>query len=188
MVRSLEKRNDRGYVYTAIPGKRTVMKKRTADFAFIKRSVIATLGVFVCLFASSCASLGTRIHEDDVLEAAELIAAGENEILASRSALPFLLDGEILMMKGDTRSLWKNLAESGFALKAPRVTSLEPAGEESYLLFDDSMEVKSWFAKYVPETGTIARIDGEKYSLLLVMNGSSEGAAVILGMRIEQHE
>jgi hypothetical protein len=133
---------------------------------------------------SSCASVRFVQKEADVMALVSLINQGEAETLSRLTQSPFLFDREILMLAKDTKTVWKNLAEAGFALDQPKVLRIEPVSEESYRDFADVMEIEVYFRKYVPKTAKIARIESRGGSCLFILNDKQAGYPLILGLKV----
>jgi hypothetical protein len=109
--------------------------------------VAMALGVVLSL--GSCASIQHSRDQGAVRQVADLINAGQSKKLAAMSVTPFLVDGEIVPLLGDVSSFWDGIVKTGFRVDAPRLDSGIPALETSYKDFADTMEVKSFFARYV---------------------------------------
>jgi hypothetical protein len=142
-------------------------------------------GILASVFMLSCASLQYVQKDEDVLKLIELINRGESETLTKLSLVPFLLDGEILMLKGDAGRLWENLKNSGFRLNGAAVAAIEPVSDTSFSTFSDSMEVEVYFKKYVPESAKIAHVEAEGVSCTMILNGKDEGFPMIMGLKVQ---
>ena len=133
---------------------------------------LAAPAVVLAVFLVSCASFQNYKDERDVEHISELINTGNAEKLIALSELPFLLDQEIIVLKKDIESFWTNVVKAGFTVNEPELERGTPVDDKSYLEFYDSMEVKTFFKKYLPgwtrllelKTGSGQRI------LLLVEN------------------
>jgi hypothetical protein len=149
------------------------------------RLIAAVLGILFTVTA--CASLRYNQKQEDILGIVELVNSGQEELLADLCQIPFLFDGEILMMRGDAGIVWRNLISAGFQLSQAEVSGIEKTGEESYLQFGDTMDVRTFFAKYVPPTARLALVKSADFSLTLILNDKDEesGYPRILGIRVE---
>jgi hypothetical protein len=142
--------------------------------------------VAVCLaaLASSCASLVT-VNENEVDKVVALVRAGDAARLEKLTALPFLLDGEIIALPGDAGVLWRNLKAAGVTLAGTKLVRLTPATGDAYKLFADTWEVSVFFKKYVPSNGMIAEIRSDSGAYLLLLGGYAlDGYARIIGLKI----
>jgi hypothetical protein len=119
----------------------------------MKRAKTLPLLPIVALLASvalaSCASIQLSQDRGTVRQVADLINSGDSARLASLSASPFLLDGEIVPLAGDVASFWQGIAKAGFRVEGAALEKGAPVGPESYKDFADTMEVRSFFSQYV---------------------------------------
>jgi hypothetical protein len=122
---------------------------------------------------ASCASLQHNWDRDSVKQVADLLNASQPQKLASMSVTPFLVDGEIVLLKNDVASFWEGVTKAGFRVDGSSLDQGAPVTEESYKQFAPTMEVKSFFARYV-----------QKDSRILSM-ASSTGRRILLVMRSE---
>lgn len=145
--------------------------------------------IFVAALAAvllySCASVKFVQKEGDIQKIVELINAGDHETLGAVSAAPFLFDSEILMLDADIKSLWRNLTDAGFALPGAAVAAIEERSEGDFAAFGDTMDVKTYFTKYLPETARIAVVRAGGMELRLLVNGKVDGYPKVYGMRVE---
>jgi hypothetical protein len=109
------------------------------------RFSMLTLGAMLAL--ASCASL--QRDQRRVESIARLVNTGRAEELAAMSTLPFLLDQEILVLPQDVAFFWKSMLEAGYRLQEPEVERGSVVGPDSYREFRDSMEVRTFFKKYL---------------------------------------
>jgi len=150
---------------------------------FMKK--ILFLMVIIIVGLSSCASLKFVQKEDDVIKIIDLINKGDSKTLTTVSVTPFLFDGEILMLDSDIDILWKNITDAGFTLQAPSVVKIEEIGVESSRFFGDSMDIRSYFDRYLPETARITHIQAGAVNMLLLLNGKKDGYPQIHGIKVD---
>lgn len=128
----------------------------------------------VAAFAlASCASYQHLWDQGAVGQVTDLLNAGRAPKLASMSVTPFLVDGEIILLKSDVSSFWDGVAKAGFRVEGAALDQGTPVTAESYKQFADTMEVRSFFSQYV-----------KKDARMLSMT-SSTGSHVLLLMRRE---
>jgi hypothetical protein len=89
---------------------------------------------------------------------ARLINEGQSAKLAGMSATPFLVDGEIVAMKPDVASFWNGIVKAGFKVQGATLTQGMPLTSDSYKQFADTMEVKSFFERYVKKGARILEL------------------------------
>lgn len=148
----------------------------------MKKLTFLAVGMVLVFF--SCASLRFEQREADIMKIISLINGGDSAKLAEVSETPFLLDDEIIMLEGDISTLWTNITAAGFTIAGPDVYLIEQKGEDSYSTFGESMEVESFFSKYLPNTARIARVEGDNVKLLLLVNDKVEGYPKIHGIKV----
>jgi hypothetical protein len=130
------------------------------------RLCILTLAAVLAM--ASCATL--QRDQRRVESIAGLVNSGQAETLTSMSTLPFLLDQEILVLPQDVAFFWKSMLAAGYRLDDPQVERSSPVGPDSYREFRYSMEVRTFFKKYV-KRGTrlldLKTSDGRRVLLLV---------------------
>jgi hypothetical protein len=87
----------------------------------MKRSLrLVATAILVALFAASCATVPVSQRDGRVEALLTELNTADVDRLMELSARPFLLDGEIIALEGDLRTLWTNLRGVGFAFDARR--------------------------------------------------------------------
>ena len=129
-----------------------------------------------------CVSLKQQYHDtaEDVIE---LINKGETEKLSEMTQTPFILDGEIIILKNDMASFWQNIVKADFKIKDPTVIEASPANEETYKHFAGTMEVETYFKKYLSDKGHVIVIETDRFMLLLLMDKTKKGKIRIIGFK-----
>jgi hypothetical protein len=120
------------------------------------RFLLAVLAAVLAL--SSCASIQRAQDQGRVGQIADLINAGSAEKLAAMSAVPFLLDQEIVPLRQDIESFWKDAVKAGFKVEGPALEKGTPITAESYRVFADTMEAKTFFSKYVKKGARVLEL------------------------------
>jgi len=121
------------------------------------------------LVLASCASMEKR-DQKRVDSVARLVNTGQAGQLADMSTLPFLLDQEILVLPQDVSFFWKEVLAAGYKLEEPRLERGTEIGPDSYRQFRDSMEVRTFFKKYVKKGTRMLELrtaDGRRVLLLV---------------------
>ncbi len=119
---------------------------------------------------ASCASLQRARDSGNVERFSTLINSGQAERLAELSVEPFLLDQEIVLLPRDVETFWRGVVSAGFRVEEPELERGVAATPDSYGEFADTMEVRTFFAKYVrPGTRllTLKTADGRRMLLLV---------------------
>jgi hypothetical protein len=129
-----------------------------------------------------CVSLQQQYYNsaEDVIG---LINDGKADELSSMTQTPFLLDGEIIILDNDMKDFWKNILKAGFRVKNPTIVEPYPVGEDTYKEFAKTMEVESYFKKYVSKKGHVIVVETEKFKLLLIMDKTKKNKTKIIGFK-----
>ncbi len=98
------------------------------------------------------------------------------------SALPFLVDQDIVTLKADVDSFWKTVAGSGFSVDASAPFST-PVTASSWREFADTMEVKTFFSKYVAEGTRILELSAAGKRVLLLVHDEPFGKMTLVGFK-----
>ena len=99
------------------------------------------------------------------------------------AAPPFLFDGEIILLENHLAVLWRNLHMAGFRLRDVRVVRNEHLTDESYRVFSDSMEVRTFFRKYLDKHTSLVGIDARGGSYSFLLNREVGGYPRIQGLK-----
>ncbi len=84
--------------------------------------------------------------------------------------LPFLLDQEIIVLTKDIATFWSTIVEVGFKVEEPALERGVKVGPESYKEFYDSMEVETFFKKYLKKQSRLLELKtntGQRILLLV---------------------
>lgn len=144
----------------------------------IKRAALLLL----CVGIFSCASLQQKRYDGSVEEVIAWINAGRTAELAALTKTPFLLDREIIILAQDIEEFWSRAVEAGFRIPAPRFIESFPVAPDTYKTFGSTMEVKSFFQKYVTERAYVVNVETESTILRFLMDRVKLGEIRILGM------
>ncbi len=120
--------------------------------------LLLVVPLLVSVALASCASLQRSQDQEKVRQVAALINSGDSARLASLSASPFLLDGEIVPLSADVASFWQGIAKAGFRVEGAALDRGTPVSAESYRDFADTMEVKSFFSRYVKDGARVLEL------------------------------
>ena len=145
------------------------------------RKLLPLVGVVLLL--SACATLPVAQREARIERLLDgLNEEGLEEVLPATGS-PFLLDREILILDRDIETMWTNLRKVGFSFAEYEIRSVEPVEEESFRRFGTSMDVETYFSKYLPEGAAVVSVDTRHGSFLLLTGGKVAGAPQLYGMR-----
>ena len=122
------------------------------------------------LLLASCASIQRSKDEGNIERVSELINTGQAQKLTAMTELPFLLDQEIIVLAKDVASFWSTIVEVGFKVEEPSLERGVEVTPESYREFYDSMEVETFFKKYLKKQSRLLELKtntGQRILLLV---------------------
>jgi hypothetical protein len=126
--------------------------------------------LLVVILLASCASIQRSKDEGNIERISELINTGQAEKLTAMTELPFLLDQEIIVLAKDVATFWSTIIQVGFKVEEPVLERGVKVGPESYKEFYDSMEVKTFFKKYLKKQSRLLELKtntGQRILLLV---------------------
>ena len=122
------------------------------------------------IFLASCASIQRSKDEGNIERISDLINTGQAEKLTAMTELPFLLDQEIIVLAKDVETFWSTIVEVGFKVEEPSLERGAKVTTESYKEFYDSMEVETFFKKYLKKQSRLLELKtntGQRILLLV---------------------
>jgi hypothetical protein len=140
---------------------------RTSRILCMAAALVAALAL------ASCASV-QRAHDLGVVQQmADLINEGRAQQLASISAVPFLLDGEIVPLKADVDAFWAGIVKAGFRVESPTLAGGAPVDASIWQKFSSSAEVQWYFTRYVKKGARVLDLGTStgKHILVLTQRG-----------------
>jgi hypothetical protein len=160
--------------------------KATGNEARAARALGAGI-LALCLAAlgslCSCATTPYMPSERKVQSLVDLIDRGGVGAVKGLAQAPFLLDGEILLRQADVDAAWANLKASGFGMGRPKLASASRIGNESYKLFAEGMEARSFFKKHLDEDSVLVALDAAEGRYYLILNRPVSGYPRIQGLK-----
>jgi hypothetical protein len=126
--------------------------------------------LLLVILLASCASIQRSKDEGNIERISELINTGQAEKLTAMTELPFLLDQEIIVLAKDVATFWSTIIEVGFKVEEPALERGARVGPESYREFYDSMEVETFFKKYLKKQSRLLELEtstGQRILLLM---------------------
>ncbi len=135
--------------------------------------------LLAALALASCASIQRSRDRGNIERIAALINSGQAEKLAGMSELPFLLDQEIILLEQDVRTFWSTIAEVGFKVEEPVLERGARITDNSYREFYDSMEVRTFFDRYLKKRTRLLELKtGTGRSILLLLTGAGANRTI----------
>jgi hypothetical protein len=132
---------------------------------------------------ASCASLDAARDEGDARWLADLMAAGNAAELGKSSSVPFLLDGEIVILGTDISAFWESAVKADLGMQDAKLNAVVPAAGDGYKEFADTFDVKTFFTKYAGKDARILRIVSSSGKRMLVIVGTEGFSRKIYGFR-----
>lgn len=123
----------------------------------------------VVLLASSCATVPVAQRENRIMALVDRINGDSLARVVEVTAVPFVLDREIIALEGDVRTMWANLREAGFMLVNAEIEEIIPMRSGSYERFGTTMDMRVFFDTYVPDDATLVRIGSDHGDFLFVL-------------------
>jgi len=140
-------------------------------------------GIVLAIVLSSCATVPYVQKEDRVYKLIELINRGEVTEVPGLVTTPFLVDGEIVLLQKDLVDFWDNLYNAGFQIRNPRIRQNRFAMPEDARMFRDSMEVRTFFKKYIDTNTSLVEIESADGTYYFLLNREVKGYPRIQGFR-----
>ncbi|MFP4012152.1 MAG: hypothetical protein ACLFUM_10645 [Spirochaetaceae bacterium] len=147
----------------------------------IRLSVVALLLGFLLL--GSCATAPVAQRESRIMSLVDRINGDSLVRVVEVTAVPFVLDGEIIELPADIETMWSNLQEAGFSLPDARIEEITPVRGDSHRRFADTMDLRVFFEKYIPEDATFVRIESENGAFLFVLGDRFWGVPRMYAMK-----
>ena len=122
----------------------------------------------IALLLASCATIGDGKVAG--LKVADYIDKGQADDLTKLSSVPFIVDADIVNLPADISTFWKAIVATGFKVNQKAVSRLIKKDAEGIKTFGDTMEIRTFFAKYIDPQAVLVELsaaDGRKLLLIL---------------------
>jgi hypothetical protein len=139
--------------------------------------------LFVILLLTGCTTFNVKDREAGIYKIIDFINNGESEKLVTSSRIPFLYDGEIILLQKDIRLIWNTLSESNFSIKDPEITAMDNIDEQTYTVFTTSMEGKVFFKRHLPKKTVITTVSAKNGTYYFLTGGDKKSGVTIFGMK-----
>jgi len=123
----------------------------------MRKTVLFLISVCIMAGLLSCTTYSQRKSSSDKI--IDLVNTKNSVLLSGITKLPFLFDGEIIVLEKDSSMIWQNISNAGFSFEEIIKAESFPVSSKDYLLFGNTMEVKTWFEKYLPKKASLAKIN-----------------------------
>jgi len=136
----------------------------------------------LCIAFYSCATKPYAQKEEKVFNLIKAINNGEAAAKELYEA-PFLFDGEIVLLQNHLTVLWKNLHMAGFRMYDASIVRNHFIKEDSFKEFGDTMDVRTFFKKYLDENTSLVEIKARGGNYLFLLNKEVNGYPRIQGFK-----
>lgn len=147
----------------------------------MKKMTIAAVSILILIVLSSCTTVKAVPNDKAIERFIELYNSGDTVRMTEMTSIPMLIDGEIVARSGDADFFWNRLSEAGFSFEGPDSFTKEPVDENARFMFGDTMEVSTFFDKYVPDTAVVVRVKGPGGDFILLLSGRKGRYPFIFG-------
>lgn len=127
-------------------------------------------GLFLALL-SSCTSVPYSMWKSSANKVVTLVNSDGSAYLAELTKSPFLFDREIIILERDIEMIWKNIDDAGFVFQKGYEVESVPLSPGDYSYFGDTMEVRTWFEKYLPEKASLVKIQAPNGLYYFILGG-----------------
>ncbi len=133
------------------------------------------------ILLGACSTVKSVPRHRAVVRLMELINSSDAEMVSSLSRIPMLVDGEIVQRPSDVENFWNLVTKARFAVNTMEDYDIRPVGKDTYRVFSDTMEVRTFFDKYVPETAVTVTVDSNSGKYVFLLSGRKGRYTYILG-------
>ena len=133
------------------------------------KKVLILLMIFITFLFLSCTTAPYSQWSSSAEKVVDLINHPGEEYLEEITTNPFLFDREIIVLDKDISMIWNNLNRSMFGFRDGVIVESVPIGADDYTLFADTMEVKTFFSKYLPEDAALVKVQAENGLYYLIL-------------------
>lgn len=139
--------------------------------------------VALIVLISSCATAPVAQRENRIMGLVDRINGDSLVRVMEVTSVPFVLDREILSLERDVETMWSNMREAGFFLLNAEIDEIMPVQEGSYRRFGDTMDMRVFFEKYIPEDATLVRISSDNGDFLFLLGDKFWGVPRMYAMK-----
>ena len=127
-------------------------------------------GIMAGLF--SCTTYSQKKSSSDKI--IDLVNTKNTILLSGVTSLPFLFDREIIVLEKDSNMIWQNINNAGFSFEEIIATESIPVSSKDYLFFGNTMEVKTWFEKYLPKKASLVKVKCKNGLYYMILGGKKK--------------
>jgi hypothetical protein len=138
----------------------------------MKKTVLLLISVGIIAGLLSCTTYSMKKTSSD--KVIVLVNTKNSALLSEITSLPFLFDQEIIVLKKDSSMIWQNINNAGFNFEGIIGTESIPVSSKDYLLFGNTMEVKTWFEKYLPKKASLVKMNCKKGLYYMILGAKKK--------------
>ncbi len=135
----------------------------------MRKTALLLISIVIITGLFSCTTYSQRKSSSD--KVIDLVNTKNSALLSSATSLPFLFDGEIIMLEKDSSMIWQNINNAGFNFEEIIEVESIPVSAGGYLFFANTMEVKTWFEKYLPKKASLLKISCKNGLYYMILGG-----------------
>ncbi|MFO8063663.1 MAG: hypothetical protein ACQETQ_09720 [Spirochaetota bacterium] len=139
--------------------------------------------IALIVLISSCATAPVAQRENRIMGLVDRLNGESLVRVMEVTSVPFVLDREILSLERDVETMWSNMREAGFFLLNAEIDEIIPVHEDSYRRFGDTMDMRVFFEKYIPEDATLVRISSDNGDFLFLLGDKFWGVPRMYAMK-----
>ena len=141
----------------------------------MKKIVFLLISVWILTGLLSCATYSQKKESSD--KVIDLVNTKNSALLSEITTLPFLFDKEIIVLEKDSSMIWQNINNAGFKFEEIIGSESIPVSSKDYLVFGNTMEVKTWFEKYLPKKASLVKINCKNGLYYMILGNKKKVAA-----------
>ncbi|MBN2736791.1 MAG: hypothetical protein JXR70_07395 [Spirochaetales bacterium] len=143
--------------------------------------------LFIFMLAGACSTIPVINPQKDMEFILSAFNEKQTDFLITQTAIPFLIDSEIILQKSDIVYYWESMVQIG-PLEGYKIGPLTKLNTEDSYLYSDSLEVKLFFQKYLPKQAYLAVIESYQGMFHMIIAYDKNNMPHIFGIRGPEHE
>ena len=140
----------------------------------MRKTILLFLLAWVVLGLLSCTTYSMKKTSSD--KVINLVNTKNSIVLSEITSLPFLFDKEIIVLGKESSIIWQNISNAGFSFEEIIDAESISVSAKDYLFFGNTMEVKTWFEKYLPKKASLVKINCKNGLYYMILGGKKKAA------------
>ena len=142
---------------------------------------LCLIAISFLVLLASCETIGDG--KTTGLQVASYINQGQADQLTKLSSVPFIIDRDIVNIPADIGVFWKAFTATGFKVEQSQVSQLLARDAAGIKAFGDTMEIRSFFSKYVDPKAVLVQLDAKDGRKLLLIVKDQGSKSVLYGFK-----